>query len=184
MSFTSFEDNKLALQVLDGQSAELLFVYADLDTNELAFRGSAGRCRITKVPELFKLDLVNFHNLWDYLFFLTPDGHWRLDWPVGPSLFQTLFSELHYFGPLEETAPSSRSEIRMRFGVNELALREDSRKEEKIFFERLESFKRECAASEDLATYLKDFAREVGLQFFRTVKAQVDELKDSFLKQG
>lgn len=96
VTFTSFRDNKLALQLLDGTNQELIFFYMDLKTNELAFRGHKGKCRSSKVPELFKIDLINYHNLWDYLFFLQTEGHWRLEWPINSGFLNGLFSELHY----------------------------------------------------------------------------------------
>lgn len=96
LTFTSFRDNKLALQVLGGDNAEMMFFYLDFKTNEVAFRGRRGKCRASKVPELFKIDLINYHNLWDYLFFLESDGHWRLEWPIESGFLKGLFSELHY----------------------------------------------------------------------------------------
>lgn len=97
MSFTSFENNKMAFQIVNGEKEEILFFYADLKTNELAFRsGELKECSISRVPDLFKIDLINYHNLWDYLFFFEDTGHWRLEWPVGINFFKTLLSELHY----------------------------------------------------------------------------------------
>jgi len=96
MTFTSFSDNKVAFQIINGNDHELLFFYADLKTNELAFRGGNSKCSRSQVPDLFKIDLINYHNLWDYLFFSKDSGHWILSWPMGVSLFKKLISELHY----------------------------------------------------------------------------------------
>ena len=96
MSFTSFENNKMAFQVSSDEH-EVFFFYADLKTNELAFRsGEHKECSISRVPDLFKIDLINYHNLWDYLFFFQDTGHWRLEWPVGKGFLDVLLSELHY----------------------------------------------------------------------------------------
>lgn len=97
ITFVSFESNKVAFQILNQGEFEVLFFYADLRTNELAFRsGSSGQCSISRVPDLFKIDLINYHNLWDYLFFFEDPGHWKFDWPIGADIFKSLISELHY----------------------------------------------------------------------------------------
>jgi hypothetical protein len=108
LTFTSFENNKMAFQILNGQDNELLFFYADLKTNELAFRGGDSQCNRSQVPDLFKIDLINYHNLWDYLFFSQDKGHWRLDWPIGINMFKKLISELHY---LSKNHHSGKSDL-------------------------------------------------------------------------
>jgi hypothetical protein len=93
----------MAFQVLGAENQEIFFFYSDLQTNELAFRsGDDGRCSISRVPDLFKVDLINYHNLWDYLFFFEESGHWRLEWPVGVDMFKSFISELHYLNKVRQ----------------------------------------------------------------------------------
>lgn len=89
----------MALQLIDESNKELFFFFGNFKTNELIFRNGQNRsCSASKVPELFKLDLVNYTNLWEYLFFLKSESHWRFDWPVGKSPLDGIFSEMEYFG--------------------------------------------------------------------------------------
>lgn len=107
LSFISFENNKLAFQILDSENQEIFFFYADLETNELAFRsGSSGDCSISQVPDLLKVDLINFPNLWDYLFFFQASGHWAFQWPFGSNLLNNFLSELHYFADSNQKGAS------------------------------------------------------------------------------
>ena len=74
--------------------------------------------------------------------------------------------------------------MRVKFGANQLTLREDSRKEEKIFFSRLETFKKECSQSKNLSQYLTELLKEVAGQLLRIFKAQMKALKQGFLAQA
>lgn len=68
----------------------------------------------------------------------------------------------------------------MKFGVNSLVLEEDSRTEEKIFFDRLETFKRDCAQTADLGEYLQSLAREFSKQMVGLVRSKFAQIKGSF----
>lgn len=179
----------MAFQV-SSDKQEIFFFYADLKTNQLAFRsGEDKNCSISKVPDLFKIDLINYHNLWDYLFFLQDSGHWRLEWPVGKGFFDSLLSELHYLSRHHRSSKidtfdiltkATKSEIHLKFGINELVLEEDSRSEEKIFFHRLETFKEDCLESEDLSDYLKQLGKEFSKQILSLIKDKFQALRHHF----
>ena len=89
--------------MVNDSQVEMFFFYADFKNNDLAFRsGTLNKCLMTRVPELFKFDLVNYSNLWDYLFFFENNQKWRFEWPFKNSLFKRFYSSLHYEGPTNQ----------------------------------------------------------------------------------
>jgi hypothetical protein len=72
----------------------------------------------------------------------------------------------------------------MKFGVNKLILEENSRTEEKIFFNRLENFKKTCSQSKDLKEYLTSMSKEFGKQIIHLIKSKFHEIKESIRSQA